>query len=230
MFAQISDNTAFSEKIVTQITDAIVRGELHPGDRLPTERDLADQFGVSRTAVRDAVKILAGRGILQVRRGIGIFVSETQTVYEDVNLALMDKYNTLKELFEIRRILESQAAQWAAERATPQQVHRLQEIIDDALIHSQEPEILGQRDAQFHVGLAESSRNLILTRLMLTLLDTLSQSRTESLSIHGLPQQSLADHQAILDAIKERDGKLAKKNMQNHLKRVEKTIVTHMNR
>ena len=71
-FDRIPDNRALSERITSQISDAIISGELKPGDRLPPERELAEQFGVSRTVVRDAIKMLSGRGILQVRRGAGI--------------------------------------------------------------------------------------------------------------------------------------------------------------
>lgn len=224
MFEPISDNTAFSQKIVSQITDAIVRGELRPGDRLPTERDLANQFGVSRTVVRDAIKLLAGRGILKVRHGVGIFVSESQTTYVEMDEALYSKEGTLKDLFEIRKVLESEAVLWATERATDAQLNRLQSILDDAFEHRDDLAILGERDAQFHVGIAEASQNLVLVRLMLTMLDLLSESRMESLSIQNLPQQSLADHQSILEAIKQKNDQLAKQRMLAHLTRVEESI------
>lgn len=224
MFEPISDNTAFSQKIVSQITDAIVRGELHPGDRLSTERDLANQFGVSRTVVRDAIKLLTGRGILKVRHGVGIFVSESQTTYAEMDEALFGKEGTLKDLFEIRKVLESEAVIWAAERATNDQLNRLQSILDDAFTYKDDLKILGERDAQFHVGLAEASQNLVLVRLMLTMLDLLSESRMESLSIQNLPQQSLVDHQSIVEAIKQKNGQLAKQQMLAHLTRVEESI------
>lgn len=224
MFEPISDNTAFSQKIVSQITDAIVRGELQPGDRLPTERDLAQQFGVSRTVVRDAIKLLAGRGILNVRHGIGIFVSESLKTFGEMDGALYSKDATIKDLFEIRRILESEAVLWAAQRATGLQLNQLQSILDDTAKHTDDLTLLGERDAQFHIGIAEASQNLVLVRLMLTLLDLLSESRIESLSIPGLPQQSLAEHQSILEVIKQGDGQLAKERMLAHLTRVETSI------
>ncbi|BCJ85601.1 FadR/GntR family transcriptional regulator [Effusibacillus dendaii] len=224
MFEPISDNTAFSQKIVSQITDAIVRGELSPGDRLPTERELGNQFGVSRTVVRDAIKLLAGRGILHVRHGVGIFVSESQMAYAEMDGALYNKDNSIKDLFEIRKVLECETVVWAAQRATNAQLNRLQQILNDASANVDNLTILGERDAQFHVGLAEASCNLVSVRLMLTMLDLLSESRMESLSIEGRPQRSLVDHQQILDAIKQKDGQLAKQRMLAHLTGVEESI------
>ncbi|UOF91535.1 FadR family transcriptional regulator [Fodinisporobacter ferrooxydans] len=224
MFEPISNNMAYSKKIVSQITDAIVRGTLKPGDRLPTERALAEQFGVSRTAVRDAIKLLAGRGILMVRHGVGIFVAESQSTYGNMDEALSGKAGAIQDLFEIRKVLESETAYWAAERSTLMEIQKLQAILDDAFAHKRDLAILGERDAQFHVGLAEASQNLVLVRLMLTMLDLLSESRMESLSIRDVPQQSLVEHQAILDAVKTKDGSLAKQRMFEHLTRVEASI------
>lgn len=224
-FESVSDNQALSEKIVSQITDAIVKGELKPDDRMPTERDLAAQFNVSRTVIRDAVKILAGRGMLRVKHGAGIFVATP----EDAAPGALNVFSslisaggpTLRDLFEVRHVLETQAARWAAVRAKEDHLQRLTEILEDAFRHARVPEILNDRDAQFHVALAEASGNLVLVRTMLALLDLLAASRRETLNIPGRAEHSLEQHARILSRVRERDPEGAQQAMLEHLESVE---------
>ena len=227
-FEPVSDNRAFSEKIVAQISDAVVRGELKPGDRMPTERDLAAQFNVSRTVVRDAVKTLAGRGILRVKHGAGIFVATSEDMVSDTLGALSGTLSlegpALRDLFELRKVLETQAAEWAARRADEHHVERLKEILDDAGANKDDPKVLAERDAQFHVALAQASGNLVLVRVMLTLLDLLAKSRRETLSIPGRPQRSIEDHARVLEKIEARDPEGARGAMLEHLRSVEGSL------
>ncbi|WP_273846780.1 FadR/GntR family transcriptional regulator [Rubrobacter calidifluminis] len=228
MFKPVSDSRAYSEKIVSQITDAIVKGDLKPGDRMPTERDLAEQFGVSRTVVRDAVKTLAGRGILRVKQGAGIFVATPEEAMPGALSALSRMIlvggPALRDHFEVRKILETQAAEWAAERAKDHHLERLQQILNDAFRYENDPEVLSERDARFHTGLAEASGNLVLVRVMLVLLDLLSASRRETLSIPGRARQSLEDHVRILEQVKARNPAGARQAMLDHLESVETSL------
>lgn len=225
-FEPIPDNRALSEKIISQISDALISGEIHPGDRLPPERELAEQFGVSRTVIRDAVKTLAGRGILQVRRGAGIFV----TTSEENMLGRMDSIPLrgagLRDLFEMRKALEAQGAEWAAQRRSAHHVERLRNILEYAREHSEEPDVLSERDAKFHVAIAEASQNLVAVRVMLTLLDLLDNARHESLSIPGRAQLSLEQHERILQEIEARDPEGARRAMMDHLTSVEEAITS----
>ncbi len=222
MFQPVSDNIALSRKIVSQITDKIVRGELHAGDRIPPERELATMFGVSRTAIRDAIKILSGRGVLRVRHGVGIFVAEEQPT----DVPTVDFYSAkLRDLFEIRQTLEPQAAAWAAKRRSEEHCVRLRKIVDDAKAHTDNLSVLAERDAQFHVAIAEASQNILLVKVMWTLLDTLAEVRTTSLQIPNRPIASLAEHDKILSAIEQQEDSQAYMFMQLHLSSVEQEIV-----
>jgi GntR family transcriptional regulator, transcriptional repressor for pyruvate dehydrogenase complex len=227
-FEPIHDNRALSEKIISQISDALVGGQLKPGDRLPPERELAEQFGVSRTVIRDAIKTLVGRGILHVKHGAGIFVA---TLEENMtgrlgalSSSLPAQGAGLRDLFEIRKVLEAQGAEWAARRRNTYHVERLRGILDDAYQHSGAPEMLSERDAQFHIAIAEASQNLVLVRVMLTLLDLLAQSRRESLSIPGRAKLSLRDHERILEEIEAQRSGEARTAMLKHLTSVESAI------
>ncbi|AUS09160.1 FadR family transcriptional regulator [Laceyella sacchari] len=231
MFKPIfEERSSMSERIISQIMDAIVKGEVKPGERLPTERDLATLFQVSRTVVRDAIKTLAGRNILHVKHGKGIFVANIQpTDIESFSQANWEDA-AVHDLFEIRKVLETEAAAWAAERRQAHHLEKLEWIIQDAKAHSDEPEVLDERDAQFHMAIAEASCNLVLVKIMLSLLDLLAKSRQGSYSIPGRSLESLQDHELIIEAIREKDRELARQRMLQHLEGVEQTVSKHGNK
>ena len=229
VFEPVHDNRALSEKIIVQISDALIAGELKRGDRLPPERELAEQFGVSRTVIRDAVKTLAGRGILHVKHGAGIFVATSEENAIRRLGALSDILPLqgvgLRDLFEIRKVLETEGADWAARRRNHYHLERLRGILKDAHRNSEDLEVLSDRDAQFHVAIAEASQNLVLVRVMLTLLDLLAQSRRESLSIPGRAKLSLKNHERILEEIEAHRSEEAREAMLEHLTSVESAIL-----
>ena len=229
VFEPVHDNRALSEKIIAQISDALVAGELKPGDRLPPERELAEQFGVSRTVIRDAVKTLAGRGILHVKHGAGIFVSTSEENAIGRLGALSDILPLqgvgLRDLFEIRKVLEAEGAEWAARRRNDYHLKRLRGVLEDAHRNSENLEVLSERDAQFHVAIAEASQNLVLVRVMLTLLDLLAQSRRESLSIPGRAELSLKDYERIVEEIEAQRHEGARETMLEHLTSVESAVL-----
>lgn len=230
MFKAVHDPASLSEKVIVQITAAVVRGELVAGGRLPPERELAEQFGVSRTVVRDAVKTLAGRGFLQVRHGSGIFVAtaeESMTGRLDLlsgSLVLLG--SGLQDLFDVRKTLEARTVELAAKLRTPDQVDCLRALVEEARKHLDDPEVLSNTDAQFHVAIAESSQNLVMLRVMLTLLDLLATSRLESLGIPGQAKRALEDHEHIVQAIEDQDAVQAKDAMIMHLNQTEDAILS----
>lgn len=226
MFKPIfEERSSMSERIISQIMDAIVKGEVKPGERLPTERDLASQFQVSRTVVRDAIKTLAGRNILHVKHGKGIFVANIQPM--DIESFSQGNWQdaAVQDLFEIRKVLETEAAAWAANRHQPHHLERLEWIIQDAKLHSDQPEVLDERDAQFHMAVAEASCNLVIVKIMISLLDLLAKSRQGSYSIPGRSLKSLQDHELIIEAIKQQDSELARQRMLEHLEGVEAIVI-----
>ena len=229
VFEPVHDNRALSEKIIAQISDALVSGELKPGDRLPPERELAEQFGVSRTVIRDAVKTLAGRGILHVKHGAGIFVTTSEENAMGRLGALSDilplQGVSLRDLFEVRKVLEAEGAEWAARRRNDYHLKRLRGILEDAYRNSENVEVLSERDAQFHVAIAEASQNLVLVRVMLILLDLLAHSRRESLSIPGRVKLSLKDYERIVEEIEAQRHEGARETMLKHLTSVESAVL-----
>lgn len=224
VFKPVRDSRSHSDKIIEQIVDALLRGDLKPGDRLPTERDLATSFSVSRTVVRDAVKILAGRGVVEVRHGSGIYIAADEaTVLERLDqVNLQDAL--LIDLFAVRKVLETKIASLAALRRTGRQVDQLREIVAEARLNAGDVAAVSLLDADFHLTLARASCNLVLIKLMLTVLDLLARSREQTLSVEGRIARSLAEHELIVEAVADMHAERAGAAMLHHLDSVEASI------
>src|SRR3972149_4308559 len=120
-----------SEDIVAQLKALIASGKLHTGDQLPSERDLAEQFKVSRASVREAIRALESMGLLEARQGHGTYVATSvEALVQPLAHAIAREENAILDLFEVRRLLEPQLAALAAERATPQDLEELQDILE----------------------------------------------------------------------------------------------------
>src|ERR671931_2672907 len=146
-----------SGEIVAQIERAIFGGQLSPGDRLQSERELAEQFGVSRITVRDALRVLEARGLIRVKVGAmgGAFVADANTdrVAESISTMIRLKRMTLSELAEARTVVEAATAELAAQRADAAAVSRLQQNVDRARPMLREPITHAEASMDFHVEL-----------------------------------------------------------------------------
>lgn len=224
---------SLDKRIVVYIRQLIETGELRAGDRLPPERELAAQLGVSRTVLREALHTLAAYGLVELQHGRGVFVAGSSAYAATQRLALsMTSDETaplLHELFEIRRTLEGAAAQWAAERATSEQIASLRALLLEGLAAYQDPPVdpavAGALDGRFHAVLAASTNNRVLMSLMAALVDELAMARERSLAIPGRALRSWHQHELIVIAIEERDARAARQAMHEHLNDVEQSIL-----
>jgi GntR family transcriptional repressor for pyruvate dehydrogenase complex len=222
------------KRIVTYIQQLIEKGELRPGDRLPAERELAAQLGVSRTVLREALQTLAAYGLVDLQHGRGVFVAagSAQAVAQRLTLAMISEETApwLHELFEIRRTLEGVAAEWAAMRATTQQIEGLRANLAEGLAIYRSAQVdgmaAGALDARFHASLAAATNNRVLMSLMAALVDELAMARERSLAIPGRALRSLHQHESIVMAIEERDADAARRAMLEHLNDVEQSILS----
>jgi GntR family transcriptional repressor for pyruvate dehydrogenase complex len=196
-------STRIYEEIVRQVKQLIAEGRLKSGDRLPPERDLAEKFMVSRTSVREALRALQSRGLIEIRAGEGAFVRDVsvETLIEPLALVILPHREAVGELFEARRLLEPAIAALAARRTGMLQ------------------------DTALHAAIANSAHNRAITRIVNALMDLLTQSREESLHMPGRPTRSHQDHRRILAAVQRRDEVAAHRAMLDHLIAVE-TLVT----
>lgn len=239
-----TSHRSLETRIVDYIRDLVERGELVPGDRLPAERELAIQLGVSRTVLREALATLAALGLVESRHGRGVFIvaGSMQATAQRLALALStsglagqgqenDDVARIHELFEIRRVLEGAAAEWAAQRASEEQIAEMQAVVGrDRILRSTAPPdrtLINELDGQLHALLAASTANRILVLLMATLLDELAISRSQSLLIPGRIARSLKQHKALIEAIAAHNPVKARACMIDHLNDVEQAITEH---
>ena len=211
------------EDIVQQFHSMIRQGTLSHGDRLASERDLATQFKVSRSSVREAMRSLELQGLVISKRGSGTFIS---TENGDSVVALMAaSLNTggeaLRDIFEMRRVLEPAIAALAAERATDEDIGQMSAILDEQQQQIDSGETGVESDTAFHFALAAATRNSALNKVVSAVEDILQRSRDQSLQEPGRPQRSLESHRHILQMIRNRDGAGAEQAMSHHLEVVE---------
>src|SRR5262245_22196530 len=161
-------NTTLPEAIAEQIMAMITDGHLKPGDRLPTEPELMEQFGVGRSTLREALKSLVMAGLIETRRSAGTFVSESYSGFlsDRLKWAVVFSSQELQHIVEVRYALEGETAALAAQRATVEQKEQLARLYT-ALIEAQDPETAAENDTAFHVLIAEASHNPVLISLIL---------------------------------------------------------------
>ena len=216
-----------SGEIVLQIERAIFDGELRPGDRLESERELAEQFSVSRITVRDALRVLEARGLINVKVGAsgGAFVSETNLdqVVGSISTMIALRKMTLSELAEARTVVETATAELAAERADDAAMGRVSETVERGrkVVREQLPHTEASMD--FHVAIAEASRNELLSATVRAYRDLLMQTLDDMRDVRSARATQKA-HEEILEALRARDGSAAGKLMLEHLQDFEKRL------
>ncbi len=226
MFKPIK-KTRIYEKIVNDIKELISQGTLKWGDQLPTERELSETFKVSRTCVREAFRILESQGFLESRPGNGTYVTSNaiDSLIQPLASFILQEKDYQLELFEMRQLLESQIAYLAAERATPENITKMEKIL-----RRQEEQIANDEtgldsDSEFHHALAEATNNRVLLHVINTTIEFLAESRESYLLGEERAKKSLAHHKKIFSAIKKGDGELAAEAMREHIEDVEKILI-----
>ena len=219
-------STRIYEEIVRQVKLLIADGKLKSGDRLPPERELAEKFVVSRTSVREALRALESRGLVEIRAGEGAFIRDIslEALIEPLALVILPHRDAVGELFEARRMLEPAIAALAARRATPEEIAEMERILEDQAKEVAQGRTGLAQDAAFHAALAQSAHNRAISRIVNALMDLLTQSREESLHTPGRPTRSHQDHVRILEAIGRRDEMGAHRAVLDHLIAVERLV------
>lgn len=217
-----------SEEVILQLREMIHRGELHPGDRLPPERDLARLLGVSRPTLRAGIRSLAAVGVLQSRQGAGTFVVEADESpsLDSSPLRLMAALHgfTPAEMFEARQGLEMCVAGLAAERATGDQMASMAEELAGMYASLDDPEQYLVHDVRFHQMIGAASGNRILTALMNMVAAILFDVRRKTVKRARNLKETTEMHHQIYRAIRERNSEAARKAMSDHLIRAQKAL------
>ncbi len=217
--------TRIPDAIAHQLERRILEGSLKPGDRLPAERELASELGVSRPSLREAIQKLVSRGLLHSRQGGGTYVTDRlDASFIDPWQQLIEQHSSLQEdVLEFRYLLEAASAELAAQRATDADLQRLQQAyatLDAAYAQSDRPAQV-KADVAFHLTIAEASHNALFGHLSSSLLRLLHEHVQRNISEMSVSpqtgQQLMAQHLAIRQAIEARQPEQAKVAAQAHI-------------
>lgn len=214
-----------SDVVAHQLENRILEGSLAPGDRLPPERELAVDLGVSRPSLREAIQKLVSKGLLTSRQGGGTFVTDrlSESFVEPWQRLAENHPQIQDDLLEFRHMLEARAAALAAQRATEADVQRLDGAYHklEAAFASDDPEETTTADVAFHQAIAEASHNLIFGHLMASLFRLLQDNIQGNLAhLRAKPEsygRLAAQHRAIWQAIRQGDAAAAEAAAREHI-------------
>jgi len=219
------------EQIVEQIKSMVAEGNLKPGDKLPSERNMSDRLNVSRASVREALSALNLMGLVEIKSGEGTFIKQTSvdSIIEPLAIVLLLERDTIIGILEVRKGLEVEAAGLAAIRHDKEDLAKMREALDEMKKDIKSLEIGEKADWKFHYAIAQASQNVLLTRLMNTISDTIENtmrtSRHKLYSTKNMPLLLLNAHEGIYEAIAARNSLEARKRMYEHLLMVENNMI-----
>jgi GntR family transcriptional repressor for pyruvate dehydrogenase complex len=225
-----------TDVVIEGIKDMLTRGELHPGSRLPIEKDLAAQLGVSRGSLREGVRALATLGVLETRQGDGTYVTalDPRTLLVPLGfLADLQQPAHAADLLAVRRVLETESVSLAATRLTDEELGELDRVlqgVDGILQHDPDMDLEAfiEADAEFHRIIARASGNPPLAAIIETLVGRTFRARLwRAISHRGSVRETQAEHRAILDELVRRDPERARIRMSVHLLGVEEFSAAH---
>jgi DNA-binding FadR family transcriptional regulator len=221
-FDPIRPKERLFQEIVEHVQAQILSGELKPGDRIPAERELATHFRVSRAAVREAIKSLAEKGLVDVHVGRGTYVASLTTdhVVESMSLLLRDVRNTPEHLQEAREILEVPVARLAARHRTAEHLERMRALLKAMEAQRHMTRAFIDADSDFHYELARASGNPVLEIVSRTLLTMLRSERVFMVGFRDEIHGAIRSHARILAAVEAQDGERAAAAMAEHLTHV----------
>jgi GntR family transcriptional regulator, transcriptional repressor for pyruvate dehydrogenase complex len=206
------------------LLERVLLGELRPGEELPSERDLSEQLGVSRTVVREAIRSLTGKGVIEARVGRKARIGRVgrDQVVESMRLFISGRRvesggMPYAKVNEVRCMLEVTIVELAAKRATPADVERLLQAYEQMCAAKGDVKTLAHFDVEFHRILAEMSGNELFLVMMDSIGPVLTEIRERTMGEPGHYSSAVKHHGAILKAIENRDADAARKAMEEHL-------------
>lgn len=210
------------QQIVTRLQDLIRQRHLGPGDRLPSERELANSMAVSRSSLREALRALNVMGVLEMRHGEGTFITslEPELLVRPLGFALSLSEGAFDDLFAARMVLEPAIAAMAAENAEDEDVARLEACLKASHAACDDHEAFLEADLQLHRIVCDTARNPILEQFMRSIASLAIASRHETVHIPGVVESSIGEQAEIVAAIRARDPEAARSSMARHLERL----------
>jgi GntR family transcriptional regulator, transcriptional repressor for pyruvate dehydrogenase complex len=209
-----------AENVVAFVRDLISKGKFKPGDRLPAERELALQIGVSRPSVRAGLQALAAMGVVESKRGSGTYISTGPPMLSSGPLQLLAILHGIPraEIFEARRVLESRTARLAVERAAGESLAEISEEVMGMFASTEDPQAFLLHDIRFHRAVARASGNVVLSALVEMVSDIFYAQRKATAGLDRDLRISAEQHRRIYQAIRDRDPDAAEREMDGHLR------------
>jgi GntR family transcriptional regulator, transcriptional repressor for pyruvate dehydrogenase complex len=227
---RISLSDAVTDRIISQIQE----GQYRAGDRLPTERELAEQLGVGRTSVREGLRFLEKLGVLEIRQGMGTVVRSLSLgeVFEHLVpvqtiIELPDR--DVRDIMHVRRVLEAESAQLAAQHATDRQLGRLEELLHGMAASLEKPRDYLEMDLEFHVVVAEAASNPVLAQLVNLIRDIYTRYFEIVLRDPEMNKTSLGFHRRLYAALRDHDADAARQHILAHLSQAERDVLKLLN-
>jgi GntR family transcriptional regulator, transcriptional repressor for pyruvate dehydrogenase complex len=214
------------ERIANRIVSLISERQLRPGDKLPSERELASIMQVSRPSLREALRALAILNIVEIRQGSGTYVSslKPELLVEHLDFVFALDDSTFAELLEARSVLEPSLAALAAVHATEAELAELCACMEKVAASANDPAGFLEADIELHQIITQAAHNQILRHFMASLTRLGVASRARTVALPGIRLQTVDDHQKIVDALVRRDSGAAARAMQKHMENVRQSL------
>jgi GntR family transcriptional repressor for pyruvate dehydrogenase complex len=213
------------ELVAERIVDDAARGLLKPGDALPVERNLAEQYAVGRSSVREALRTLESQGVIETA-GHGTFVlaKDRNPLNQSLELLLAMREGDVRELYEVRRLLEAEMAALAAERRTKRHLERMDASLAEMEAGLASADRYIDADLEFHLAVVSAAGNRVAAHVMRAIRDVTRRVFQSVYHIPGAPERSMEQHRRIFDAVASRDPEAARRCVRDHLERVESDV------
>lgn len=218
-----NENLKLYQEILLKINEIIEQDGLKLGDRLPSERELADRLKVGRSSVREALRALELLGLISTRRGEGTFIQDhtSHRLVEILSFFILRDNKSKKDLLETRKIIELDAVRLAAMRIKEEDIKEMEKIIEQSDKKLKSGEIPLEEDYLFHQSIALAADNDLLYKVWKPLVNFGIKVLEESLERYGRPEVSIIEHKKILEALRENNVEEAEHQMRLHLEKSE---------
>jgi GntR family transcriptional repressor for pyruvate dehydrogenase complex len=230
VYRTVNRQPNLADQVAQQIQDLIATRQLRPDERLPSERELAERFGVSRTVIREAVRSLAAKGLLEVKSGSGMVISVPQPSSVAESMSLLLRLSSEKDpydyIFEVRHVLEVEIAGLAAQRATIEDIGDLEALMQSQMENLDNLERAAEADVDFHAALANATHNILFSILLDSVAEILLEVRRMGLTLPDVRGKVLEQHKKIFECVKQSDAEGARQAMIFHLREGKKYMQT----
>ena len=214
-----SGHNALPVRIADQLAERITRGEFLPGTKLPNELELSERLSISRTTLREALRILSTRGLVEARRGVGTFVTESRSIHADYDvLKIQDTNVNTKDLYEMRLMFEPQAAYYACLRASDEELNQIFRYgeLNERMIRHQDPQ-WDETEQKFHNSIASATHNPFITALLPIFNRAIHHGIQLATQAPQVAEMTLHDHRILMQYLKDRNPEGAKTAMYLHI-------------